>query len=458
MKEYEKYFGDADEIVKNLRGGFHMKRRVLAALLSAAMVFSMVGCGAGEKEPAKNDKVSQEDNKLTVWAWDPNFNGYAMEKAAELYAKDHEGFEVEVVEFGSEDVETAITTAVTAGDLSTLPDIFLMQDNSYQKYIANYPDAFTDLTDSGIDFSQFSEAKVGFSKVDGKNYAIPFDNGAVVNCIRTDIIEQAGYSIEDFTDITWTDYMEKAKVVLDKTGVPMLTGMTGQVDLVMMMLQSCGEAMFKEDGSVYIKDNEALKEILKVYDQMVKDGTLVEVVDWSQYIASITNGTVASALNGCWIMASVTSAEDQAGKWAMTNMPKLDGVEGATNYSSYGGASWGISANCKNPELAIDFMKSTFAGSTELYDDIIQKGAIATWAPASESDVYNQPNDFFQGDAVYAKIVDYITKTPASVTGPYYFDGREAIGVALAQIVQDGKDIDSAVSEAEETVKFNIGE
>ena len=92
-----------------------------------------------------------------------------LETAADLYAKDHEGFGVEVTEILSDDIETMLTTAVSAGDLSTLPDIFLMQDNSFQKYVANYPDIFTDLTDSGIDFSQFSQAKVAYSTVDGKN-------------------------------------------------------------------------------------------------------------------------------------------------------------------------------------------------------------------------------------------------------------------------------------------------
>ena len=105
---------------------------------------------------------------------------------------------------------------MNAGDLSTLPDIFLMQDNSFQKYATFYPDVFTDLTDSGIDFSQFSEAKVAYSTLDGVNYGVPFDNGAVVNAVRTDLIEQAGYTVDDFTDITWSDYMEKAKVVLER--------------------------------------------------------------------------------------------------------------------------------------------------------------------------------------------------------------------------------------------------
>ena len=208
-------------------------KKVLAFVLAGTMVVSMASVlTAGA--------ASDEDNKLTVWTWDPNFNIYAINKAAEIYAKDHEGFTVEVTEIQSDDIESKITTAVNAGDLSTLPDIFLMQDNSFQKYVTFYPDVFTDLTDSGVDFSQFSAAKVAYSSLDGKNYGVPFDNGAVVNCLRTDLIEQAGYTVDDFTDITWSDYMEKAKVVLEKTGLPMLTAQAGSPDVIMMMLQSCG--------------------------------------------------------------------------------------------------------------------------------------------------------------------------------------------------------------------------
>lgn len=331
-----------------------------------------------------------------------------------------------------------------------------MQDNSFQKYTTFYPDVFTDLTNSGIDFSEFSSAKVAYSTLDGKNYGIPFDNGAVINCIRTDYLEAAGYTIDDFTDITWTDYMEKAKVVLEKAGVPMLTAQAGSPDQVMMMLQSCGASLFNADGSVNIDGNAELKTIMEIYTQMVADGTLVEVTDWDQYIASINNGTVASAMNGCWIMATVNSVEDQSGLWAMTNMPRLDGVANATNYSNSGGSSWAISQNCQNVDLAVDFMNTTFAGSNALYDDIISVGALSTWAPASESDAYNVPVDFFGGDTVYAKIVEYATHTPSNITGAYYYDARDAIGVALSNISQTGADIDSEIKTAQETVEFNI--
>ena len=467
-----------------------MKKKVISVLLSMAMVASLTACGGGSgdtgasdsagdaaatedsapaddaaaaddsaagEEAAVTEGTSTDDNTLTVWTWDPNFNVYAMEKAGEIYAQDHEGFKVEVSEVLSEDIETRITTAVSAGDLSTLPDIFLMQDNSFQKYVINYPDVFTDLTSSGINFGDFSAAKVAYSTVDGKNYGIPFDNGAVINCVRTDILEQAGFTVDDFTDITWSDYIEKGKVVLEKTGVPMLTAQAGSPDQVMMMLQSCGSSLFNEDGTVNIEGNEELKEIMNIYVEMVKEGVLLEVTDWDQYIASLNNGTVASAMNGCWIMASITPVEDQSGKWALTNMPKLDNIAGATNYSNNGGSSWAISSNCQKVDLAVDFMNSTFAGSTALYDDVITKGALATWAPAGESDAYAQPVEFFGGDAIYAKIVDFATKTPSNTTGVYYYDARDAVGVAISNICQQGADIDSEIKTAQETVEFNMG-
>lgn len=454
-----------------------MRRKVIAAFLASAMVFSLAACGGSDgstdtkgdagteaKEETKTDKdnagtdtASGEDNVLTAWCWDPNFNIYAIEKAAELYAKDHPGFQVKVTEMQSEDIETKITTAVSAGDLSTLPDIFLMQDNSFQKYATNYPDVFTDLTDSGIDFTQFSSAKAAYSTVGGKNLGIPFDNGAVINCLRTDYLEQAGFTIDDFTDITWSEFMEKGKVVKEKTGQPMITAQAGSPDQIMMMLQSCGASMFKENGSINIVGNDPLKECMEIYAQMVKDGTLVEVTDWDQYVASINNGTVAGAMNGCWIMATVTGKEDQAGKWAITNMPKLDKSEGATNYSNSGGSSWVITSNCKKQDLAMDFFKSTFAGSTELYDDLISKGALSTWAPAAESDIYNQDVEFFGNEGVYAKIVDFATKTPSNITGPFYYDARDAIGVALSNITQQNADMDAEIENAQATVEFNMG-
>lgn len=462
-----------------------MKKKLLATLMVAAMSASLLaGCGSGGDTPAddggktdapadnagddagddaaddKTDDAADDGadaaggNKLTVWCWDPNFNIYAMETAAEYYKKDHPDFELEVVETPWDDLQPMITNAAATGELSQLPDIVLMQDNAFQKNAISYPDVFVDLTDSGIDFSQFAAGKLGYSVVGGKNMGVPFDNGAVVACYRTDILEEAGYTIDDLTDITWSRFEEISADVQSKTGYYLLSTRSGQTDLIMMMLQSAGASLFDDEGKANIAGNETLKKIAEVFLSLVENKAMLMTQDnWDEYVKSFNSGSAAGVIDGCWIMGSIQVAEDQSGKWALTNMPSLDGIDGATNYSNNGGSSWAVTANCQNTELAIDFLNSTFCGSVDFYGEILSKsGAIATWAPAAGADVYGEPSEYFGGDAVFSKIVDFATKTPANNTGVYYYEARDAVATAFTNIA-NGADIDAELANAQATVE-----
>lgn len=159
-----------------------MKKNTVALAVAAAMTASLlVGCGGtaadststAESTATSTDAASAAtttaggDETLTVWAWDPNFNIYALKQAEAIYQKDHPNFKLDIQENTYNDIETKLITAATSGDYSTLPDVFLMQDYSFHKYIANFPDVFTDITDSGIDFTQFTEGKLADSTADG---------------------------------------------------------------------------------------------------------------------------------------------------------------------------------------------------------------------------------------------------------------------------------------------------
>lgn len=460
-----------------------MKKKLLATLMVAAMSASLLaGCGSGSDTPDDSNTDAPADdagddgadadtdadadapegdggsesasNKLTVWCWDPTFNIYAMNTAAEYYKKDHPDFELEVVETPWDDLQPMITNAAATGELSQLPDILLMQDNAFQKNAISYPELFVDLTDSGIDFTQFAGGKLGYSVVGGKNMGVPFDNGAVVACYRTDILEEAGYSIDDLTDITWSRFEEISADVQSKTGYYLLSTRSGQTDLIMMMLQSAGASLFDDEGKASIAGNEALKKIAEVFVSLVKNNAMVLTQDnWDEYVKSFNSGSAAGVIDGCWIMGSIQTAEDQSGKWALTNMPSLDGIDGATNYSNNGGSSWAVTTNCKNQELAIDFLNSTFCGSVDFYGEILSKsGAIATWAPAAGADVYGEPSEYFGGDAVFSKIVDFATKTPSNNTGVYYYEARDAVATAFTNIANGG-DIDTELANAQATVE-----
>ena len=460
-----------------------MKRKILTAFLAISLSLSLIACGSSTdtvsqavkpaeetkeevaevvEEAEKTEEAEQtadnNGNSLTVWCWDPAFNIYSMDEAAKIYKETNPDFELNVVENSWDDIQTKLATAAVSGDLSTLPDIVLMNDNAIQKYVTTYPDLFENIDNSGIDFASFGDSKCAYSVVNDNHYAVPFDNGAVIACYRTDILAEAGYTVDDFTDITWSEFIKKGKVVLEKTGKPMFSTQAGASDIILMMLQSAGASMFDENGNPDMVNNSVLREVMEDYEELVSSGILLEMSSWDQYIGSFTNSNVCAVINGCWIMASIQTAEDQSGKWAITNMPRLDNAANASNYSNNGGSSWTILSSSANKDLAYDFFSKTFAGSVEFYETILpQSGALATYLPAKDSDVYSQPHEFFGGEPVFSKITEFAGKIPSNNSGVYYYEARDAIATAVTNVIA-GSNIDSELTTAEETVRFCMGQ
>lgn len=426
----------------------------LALAIALPLSLTLAACGGNGGDTDKADGGSGSDgNTLTVWTWDPNFNIAAMQEAEKIYQQDHPDFSLNIVETPWNDLQTKLTTLAQSQQTKELPDIFLIQNNACQKNVINYPDLFADYGNSSVDFSQFPASTTAYCEVDGKNYGIPFDQGTAITALRTDILEQAGLTTEDFTDITWDEFLELGKQVKEATGMPLLSGQAGSSDTIMMMLQSAGASLFDDEGNPTIVDNKALEASIDMYKQLVDAGVFLEVNSWDEYIATLVNNQVAGTINGAWIIASIQSAADQSGNWNITNLPKLDGVDGATNYSANGGSSWAISSNA-NYDLAADFLNSTFAGSTELYDTILPTtGAIGNWTPAGESEVYSAPSDFFGGQPIFQMIVEYGADVPSNNTGAYYYEARDSVSAAMQEII-GGADMKASLQKAQEDVEF----
>lgn len=430
-------------------------KRIASLALIVPLSFALAACtgGTAPNETTAPPAAGPKSGELTVWCWDPTFNIYAMNEAAKIYNRENPDVKIDVVETPWDDLQTKLTTLAQSNETKQLPDIFLMQNNAFQKNVINYPDLFSDFGKSGVDFTQFPEGVTAYSVVDDVNYGLPFDNGTAITALRTDVLAEAGYTVEDFTDITWSDFLTKAKQVLAKTKKPLLSGPAGSSDMIMMMLQSAGASLFDAEGKPTIAGNEALLKSIDVYSELVKSGVFVEVNSWDEYIGTFVNGSVAGTINGVWIMGSIQTAKDQSGKWAITNLPKLDGVAGATNYSANGGSSWAISSNA-DYDLAADFLNKTFAGSTELFDTILpSSGALANWLPAGKSAVYAEPHEFFGGQTVFSTVIEFSSQVPKNNTGAYYYEGRDAVSAAITKIL-NGTDPNTALDEAQKNVEF----
>ncbi|MBP3261388.1 ABC transporter substrate-binding protein [Pseudobutyrivibrio sp.] len=455
-----------------------MKRKLLSLMLVGTMAASMVACGSSA-DTATTDNASQDattdsaateteavqsddENTLTVYAWDENFNIPALKAAEKDYQEVNPDFKLEVItQSQSSDVEQAVTLAAEAGDYSTLPDIVLFQDHYFQQYVTNYPDAWQSADGADCDWDGLGAEKLSYSTVDGTHYGFPVDAGTAIFAYRTDLLEQAGYTIDDVTGITWDEFDKIGKDVYAATGKYLLCMDGDGNDLFYMMLQEEGVSQFK-DGEPYFTENETLVKVFNTLVTLAQDNVLYLANDWSDYTDQAIQGDmVAGVFNGNWIIPTMKQVTENSGKWEIVPAPTLTGKPG---YASNGGSSLYITANCKKTDLAKDFLAYTFGGRSAedgqsiTYDEaLLNGGVIGTCAAAAESDVYQQGVDFFNGQPIYADIVEYTQNVATVEQSDYHYQARTALATALINVLQNGYEPDAALEEAETNLRFEMG-
>lgn len=426
-----------------------MKRRLISLLTAGVLAVSMVPMAAFADDAPAADVASEDENTLSVYAWDANFNIPALEAAAADYQKNvNPDFNLNIItQSGSSDVENAVTLAGQSGDYSNLPDIVLFQDHYFQQFYVSYPDAWLDLADAEIDWDDFGAEKLSYSTIEDVHYGVPVDNGTAIMAYRTDLLEEAGYSLEDMVGCTWDEFIEVGKAVYEKTGKYLLCMDGSGNDLPYMMLQAEGESQF-EDGEPTFATNEKYIEIVKDIVTMIQNNVLYLGNDWSDYTdQAIIGDMVAGVLNGNWIIPTMEQATENSGLWEITSLPTLEGGEG---YASNGGSSLYITGNCSKPDLAADFLAKTFgAGSTETYDAALKNGGVITCSiSAGESDVYQEGVDFFNGQPIYADIVEMGANVPVIEQSDYHYQARQYVGTAIQNLVAAGEPTDESVAAA----------
>jgi lactose/L-arabinose transport system substrate-binding protein len=433
-------------------GGLDMKK-VFVLLLASVIMLS--ACSSAKNNEGGSGGNAAETTKVTVWAWDQNFNVKAMNLAKDAYAADHTDVTVDVIENAQNDIVQKLNTGMSSGTTKGLPNIVLIEDYRAQSFLQAYPDMFYPLTDS-FKASDFADYKIGPTSVDGVNYGLPFDSGVAGVYVRTDYLEQAGYTADDMQDITWDKYIEIGKAVKEKTGKDWMSLDPNDMGVIRMMAQSAGKWYLKEDGKTAdMVGNAPLKEAFETYKKLM-DANIVKIhADWSQYVANFNSGDVASVPTGNWFTSSITAAADQSGKWAVVPFPKLTNTPESVHASNLGGSSWYV-LNVPGKEKAAEFLGATFGSDVELYQKLITEiGAIGTYKPAAEGEAYKKGNEFFGGQNLVQDFAKWTAEIPNVNYGTNTYAVEDIVVVEMQNYLK-GKAIDQVLADAQKQADASL--
>jgi lactose/L-arabinose transport system substrate-binding protein len=388
---------------------------------------------------------------VTIWCWDPNFNGATMKEAAARYTAAHPDVTFEIVDFAKGDLEAKLSAQLASGTTDGLPDIILIEDYFAQRYLQSFPDAFEPLSDS-IDMSVFAPYKVAISSLDGKSYSLPFDSGVTGFFYRSDYLAEAGYDDASLQDITWDQLIEIGKAVEAKTGHKLLSIDINDAGMLRIMMQSAGSWYFSPDGAVTIADNPVFKEALGTWQRVLQAGIYKPVAGWTEYTGAFTTGEVAGTITGVWMTATIKAA-DMSGKWAVAPIPKLAGVEGAGHASNLGGSSWYVMSSSEEKTQAVDFLKNVWGSDVDFYQKIlVDQGALGSLLAARDGEAFKASDAYFGGQPVWQNFSTWLAAIPGVNYGTFTNEADQAVAAQLPAL-KDGGSLDDAIAAIDAQVR-----
>ncbi len=419
-------------------------KATLAALVGSALLFGSAAASA--------------ETELKVWCWDDHFNVPAAKMAAQRYQARHPGVTVKVESIAQADIVQRLNAALGANNVRSLPDVVLIEDNRIQNFLIGYPDFLKEIG-STIDTSRFVDYKVkASSDTSGKVYGVPFDSGVTATFLRKDLFEKAGYTLDDFQDITWDQFIEMGKKVKETTGVYLFGYDPSDLGIIRVMMQSAGMWYTNNDATkVTIAGNPALKEAMLILKKMQDEDLVTYYNGWTQMLASFQQGLVATVVQGCWVTPSVEANTENSGNWRIAPIPKLSTVKESTHYSNLGGSQWYVNNYSKNADVAVDFLNETFATDEQLLNELVTKiSLVNSLKDTTKISNYNVANAFFGDQKIYADFARWNTQIPALNYGPHTYAIESVVSEALQRVLA-GEDIDEVLQDTQTNAEMQVG-
>ncbi len=191
---------------------------------------------------------------------------------------------------------------------------------------------------------------------EGNVYDADFHLGASVAYYNMDIMNEAGIDPADI--VTWDDYIEAGKTVLEKTGKPMTAVETADLFLPQLMMLELGAQYVDEEGNpslatdAHVQVIDKLREMLDLGIVVIAPGGFFHSEEWYGFL---NDGGVASVLMPLWYMGRFTDyMPDLNQKMGIYELPVWN--EGDTREVLQGGTGTSVIKGTENEQLAKDFL------------------------------------------------------------------------------------------------------
>ena len=340
-----------------------MKRKLLAATLTTAMVLSLAACGGGSSSSssgtAASGSGSSGSGELQVNIWDNNQLAGLQQIADEWTEESGVKVKINVVDW--DNYWTLLEAGASGGQM---PDVFWMHSNTAQMYMEN--DLLLNLDDyiakdDAIDLANYYEGVVELYNRDdnGSQYALPKDHDTIALLYNKAIFDKYGveYPTDDWT---WEDVRDAAAKITEAGKADGVYGYaintSNNQDGWYNIIYDYGGQVITEDHKGTTIGSDEAKAGMEMLRQILEVAAPQTVVAETGTDSLFNSGLTAMITQGSWMINTFYKAEhhdDYA--WAMLPYADVNGngqCDKGERYSAYNGLGWAAAANTANPDAA----------------------------------------------------------------------------------------------------------
>lgn len=390
-----------------------------------------------------------EPTKLEFWTFQALHVEF-YEKMAEIWNERNPDRQIELVvtSLGYDDMHNKLLIALQSG--TGAPDFVDIEIGKYANYLMGETQLVPLNRVVEPELDNIVRSRVDIYAKDGNYYGICFHVGASVTYYNQEILEAAGVDVNSI--ITWDDFAEAGKVVLEKTGVPMATVEANDPWFFLQTLSQQGSDLLTPEGEPNV-NSDAMKKALGFYQQMVKDGTAMVAPGGGhhaeEYYGFMNFGGAVSVTMPFWYMGRFTDyMPDLKGK--MLVMPNPVFEVGQPRSVGLGGTGTSVTNQSQHQDLAVDFLgfaKLSEEGNLKIWEimgfDPIRK---SLWG----SEELKKPNKFIDyfANFPFDALIEVQDEIPAIVVSESLPKTMTAVRTSIMTRVFEGmEDIDTVLAE-----------
>ena len=254
-----------------------MKKRLLAALLSSALVMTtLAGCSS---KSGSSDMVTELTEPITIEMWHYMNGGQAevLNSIIEDFnATNDKGITVNAISQGSiGDLNKKVISAAQSNSLPAIINVYpdlatgLIEDNKLVDLALFINDENVGMADEMDDFlDTFIEETSQWGE--GKIYGHPMTKSTEVLYVNKNMLESLGYTLEDLEDLTFEKLAEISNKAVTELGVAGF-GFDSSSNAFISSLKMDGPDFVESNGTINV-DNEWVREYMTFFQQQAQSG------------------------------------------------------------------------------------------------------------------------------------------------------------------------------------------